>query len=273
MALKYVLTANGNIKVKDGMPLVIDDEVEGAEEMTLDGIGLYAKVPTLQNEAKTRRLELKEAKATLTKYEELGIDLETFPTWKSDAEKAIEVKKNLDESKLIEAGKVEEIKAAVKAEAEANYKKFEKQAADRIKDLETAVQNSETTVRGLMVDDRFNTSPYISENLIITPKMARKIFGDSFKVERGEDGVAKTIGYVGGEPIMSKKKVGEYASFDEALQIMVDSDPEADAYRRAKTTKTPVITPTKTFSTQDTNPENMSSVDKIKAGLMARKAE
>ena len=271
MALKYVLTENGNVKIKDGMPLVVDDETEAPEEMILDGIGLYNKVPALQNEAKTHRLKLKDTKEALKKYEDLGIeDVESFPDWKKKAQKALETTKNLDESKLIEAGKVEEIKASVKAEADEAYKKFEKQSKERVAELEKAINQKDTTVRSLMVDDRFNTSAYISNDLVITPKMARKIFGENFKVEQGENGKAKTIGYIDGEPIMSRTKMGDYAPFDEALQTMIDSDADADAYKRANPKKTPENN-TNTFQTKPTDTNTMSSVDKIKAGLAARK--
>lgn len=270
MPLKYVLTENGNIKIKDGLPAVIDED--DGEELTIDAISLHIKVPQLQNEAKKRRLEAKEAKKLLEPYEQLGIeDVETFSDWKKKAEKAIETLGNIDQSKLIDAGKVEEVKQSVREEMQSKIDKIMKQAQDKEKEFEITSVEKDGTIRKLMVYDQFNTSKYIGTELIVTPKMARKIFGEQFKVEKADDGNTVTVGYLGKEPIMSKKNVGEYATFDEALQKMVDSDPDADSYKKAIDPKGN-IPGRRQFQQDPVDPDKGSSVDKIRAGLDARKA-
>jgi hypothetical protein len=270
MPLKYALIENGNIKVSNGMPVVIDDD--DGEEIELDAIGLHAKVPQLQNEAKKRRLEVKETKKQLEAYESLGIeDLESFPGWKEKAEKALGTIENIDQKKLVDAGKVDEIKQAVKEEMQSKIEKIKKQAQDTEKEYKSAVQEKDGTIRKLMVDDQFNTSKYIGSDLIVTPKMARKIFGDQFKVEKTDDGKTVTVGYLGNEPIMSKKRIGEYASFDEALQQMVENDPDVDSYKRAIDPKGDTgPRGQQQFKQTEPQGQQMSSVDKIKAGLKAR---
>jgi hypothetical protein len=272
MSLKYALTENGNIKISNGHPVVIDED--DGEEIELDAIGLYAKVPQLQNEAKKRRLELKDVKKQLEAYEGLGIeDTENFGEWKENAEKALETIENIDQSKLIDAGKVEEIKQAVKDEMAAKIEKIKKQAQDAEKEFKTSLTEKDGTIRKLMVDDQFNTSKYIGEELILTPKMARKIFGDNFRVEKTDDGNAVTVGYLGDDPIMSKKKIGDYARFDEALQYMIDNDPDSDSYKRAVDPKANEngSSQFKRFQQNQPGPgEKMSSIDKIKQGLIDR---
>lgn len=272
MPLKYALTENGNIKVSNGMPVVVDDD--DGEEIELDAIGLHAKVPQLQNEAKKRRLELKEAKKQLEAFEGLGIDdLESFPGWKEKAEKALETVENIDQKKLVDAGKVDEIKQAVKEEMQGKIEKIKEQAQNTEKEFQAAVQEKDGTIRKLMVDDQFNTSKYIGSELIVTPKMARKIFGEQFKVEKTDDGKTVTVGYLGDEPIMSKKRIGEYASFDEALQQMVENDPDVDSYKRAVDPKgNDGPKGQQQFKQTIPQDQKMSSVDKIKAGLEARKS-
>lgn len=272
MSLKYALTENGNIKVSNGMPVVVDDD--DGEEIELDAIGLHSKVPQLQNEAKKRRLELKEAKKQLEAFEGLGIDdLESFPGWKEKAEKALGTIENIDQKKLVDAGKVDEIKQAVKEEMQSKIEKIKKQAQDTEKEFQSAVQEKDGTIRKLMVDDQFNTSKYIGSDLIVTPKMARKIFGDQFKVEKTDDGKTVTVGYLGDEPIMSKKRIGDYASFDEALQHMVENDPDVDSYKRAVDPKgNEGPNGQQQFRQSTPQDQNVSSVDKIKAGLQARRS-
>jgi len=60
--------------------------------------------------------------------------------------------------------------------------------------------------------------------------MARKYFGDNFKVEIDEDsGERRVVGYYNDkQKIYSREKPGDLADFDEALTLLVDRDPEKD---------------------------------------------
>jgi hypothetical protein len=69
---------------------------------------------------------------------------------------------------------------------------------------------------------------------------------------------------------MSKTNIGEYAPFDEALKIMVDKDPDADTYKKAKNPKSGT-TPGASFP-QGKEADGRGSIDKIKAGLKARES-
>jgi len=273
MSIKYVIDEEtGMIKVsEDGLPLVIDDSKEDAEPYGLDGIGLMSKVPSLQKEAKERRLELKSAKEELETFKELELDVENFPKWRKEAEKAMETMKNLKDNELIEANKVEEIKQQVRNELTEEHSRIEKQYKQQLKEKEETVKTATNQINELVVGNKFLSSKFIGENLVIPPKMARKVFGDRFKVEV-KDGKPIAVGYDDkGEPIMSRSNIGEYADFDEAFKYIVDSDPDKDAYIKAdsKKTKQEPYTPVSFDAITPIN-QQRSSVDMIRAGLEKR---
>jgi hypothetical protein len=271
MGLKYVIDEETKqIKTtEDGLPFVIDDSKEGAEPYGLDGIGLMAKIPSLQKEAKEKRIELKQAKEKLESFEELDIDVENFNSWRDDAKKALETVKNLDSSKLIEADKVEELKNQVRQELTDERARIEKQYKQQLKEKEESLSSATSQINELVVGNKFLSSSFINENLILTPKMARKVFGDKFKVET-HDNQAIAVGYdENNEPIMSRSNIGKYADFDEALKHLIDSDPDRDTYIKAETKKTK-SEPQTPYSFQSANPSQMSSTDKIRAGLVKR---
>ena len=227
MKLNYVFTENGNIKANEkGFPIVIDDD---EKEMGLDAIGLYSKIPNLQREAKEHRLNAKEIKEKLSKYEELNIDVDNFSTWRADAEKAISTLENIDASKLIEADKVGEIKSQITTAYEEKIKSLTNESLSKLSNYEKLIQQKQGQINQLMISDKFNSSPFIKEKLTLPPRVAKKYFADNFKVET-IDGELKTVGYLNGEQIYSKENIGELADFNEALKIMVDSDPDKDDF-------------------------------------------
>ena len=62
-----------------------------------------------------------------------------------------------------------------------------------------------------------------------SPREARKLFGDNFKVEKTENGQTRVFGYLNGEKINSLERPGEYADFEEAMTIVVDNDQDKDS--------------------------------------------
>ena len=266
--LKYVLDEETKLIKTDGngLPLVLDDSQIDSEPFGLDGIGLHTKVPSLQKESKERRTALNAAKKELSTFQDLGIDIESYDTWKADATKALDTIKNLEDNKLVEANKVEDIKKQVRDEVLAEKARSEKQYKDLLAEREASLNTVNGQVRSLVVDNQFHSSKYIPNDLIVTPTMARKIFGDNFKAEMVNN-KTQAVGYMNGEPVMSKSNVGEFAPFEEALKHMIDTDPDRDAYIKADSKKSKQE-PDTPVSFQSTEPgETRTSTDKIRAGL------
>lgn len=268
MGLGYVVDeATGLIKTDSkGLPLVVDTSKEGDEPYGLDGIGLMSKVPALQKESKDRRMELKEARQQLENFQSLEIDdIDSFKTWKSSAAKAMELVKNLDDKKLFDANKVEEMKNKVREESAAEWNRLKKQYEESLKEKDESLKLTANQIRELVVDNKFHATKYIPEGLNISPKVARKLFGENFKVEV-INGESRAVGYLNNEPIMSRSNIGETASFEEALRAMVDADSERDTLIKveAQKTKNDFAQP---FVYKSAQPEPVSATDKIRAGL------
>ncbi len=268
MTLKYVIDEEtGFIKTNDEkLPMVIDTLKEDQEPYGLDGISLYAKIPSLQREAMERRKDLKTVKKELEEYQSLDLDKDNFDSWKTQADKALKTVKNLDDQKLIEADKVEEMKTQVREEALADKAKIEKQYKEILSEKEQKLDFTNKQVRELLVDNQFHSSNFIKESLVITSKMARKIFGNEYKVET-IDNKTLAVGYVEKNPVMSKSDIGTYASFDESLKAMIDADPDRDSFYKVENKKTEQHNQSPVSFQANPQKENKSSVDKITAGL------
>lgn len=192
--------ADGKLVVDDnGNPVYVDSN---GRELALGA----DTVSRLNNEAKTHRERAEAAEATAKKFE--GID----PT---AARKALDTVSKIDQSKLIDAGKVDEVRAEI-------TKNFDSQISERdatIADLRS--KNQRTTL-----ERAFESSKFVTDSLAVPVDMAQKFFGDSFVVD--DNGNIKPVGKDGKE-IYSPKRAGEVATFDEALQMLVEQYPNRDS--------------------------------------------
>jgi hypothetical protein len=232
MALTYKMTEDSSaVQCNDkGFPIVVDSD--SGEEIGLDAIHLYTKVPTLTNETKQLKDKLKKTEDSLSHFE----GIEDLGKWKSDAEKAIATLKNIDDKKLIDAGEVDTIKRQAQEHLQEKLDILKGQYEEKIASLDKSLQDKTGTIYQLMVADRFNSSTFVQDKLAMTSKMARKYFGDNFRVEE-EGGSVGVVGYWNGEKIYSKERVGEPADFEEALEIMVSKDPDRDSLLAGKAAK------------------------------------
>ena len=243
MALKFKLTEDGKAIAmsEKGLPMVIDDsDPENPKEFALDAVHHYNQIPRLREEAKTHRLAKEAAEKMLKLFTDAGIDTsseDAVGDWLSNATKAIDTMKNIDDKKLVDAGEVETIERQAQEALQSKLTEQEKRFKTKIESLEKDVTSKDATIYQLMVADRFNTSEFVQKKLAaMTPKMARKYFGDNFKVETDEEGRRRVVGYYNnGERIYSNERAGELADFEEALQILTDKAPDRDNLLAATT--------------------------------------
>lgn len=201
---------SGGWKVDDKGVLAKDDKgnpiwVDADGERSMEG----GTVHRLNTENKTLRQRAEAAEAAVKVFE--GIDPEK-------AKQAIETVGKLDQKKLIDAGEVDRVKEEIS-------KQFNAQIAEKDKALEGA----NSTINSMRMDNAFQGSEYVRDNVAVPVTMFRKEFGDRFKIE---DGKVVGIG-ADGHRIPSKKKVGEYADFEESLSIIVESYPYKDTILKA----------------------------------------
>lgn len=204
MKLKLV-TIEGKTyaEVQDGKPVFTADD---GKDIAFDAVGTADTIKRLNAEAKGHR-EAKEAAETKLKTFE-GID---DPGAAKDALTKIA---NLKDKDLIEAGKVEEIKAA---------------AIKAVEDKYAPVVQERDKLKGDLYSERvggqFARSKFISEKVTVPADIMQARFGEHFKDEDG-----KAVAYdASGNKIYSRAKPGETAGFDEALEILIDAYPYKDS--------------------------------------------
>lgn len=201
--MKLKLDENGHVVVQDGKPVYVHDD---GKEVAFDAPQAVQKISTLNSEAKQHREAKEAAEAKLKAFD--GIEDAAA------AKKALETLKNIDDSKLIDAGKAEQIKAA---------------AVDAVKQQLAAVESEKAAIQqqfhNELVGGSFARSKTIAEKLAIPADVAQAFFGKHFSVEDGK----VTAKGADGNPLYSRSRVGEPADFDEALEMLIDAYPHKDS--------------------------------------------
>lgn len=202
MPLKLKLDDEDHAIIEDGKPVYLDDD---GKDVAFDAPGTVATITRLNGEAKGHREAKEEALAKLKLFD--GIEDPKA------AEAALEKLKTIDFTKLVGVDKVEEVRAEVAKAYE--VKLVEKDA--RIDEL-SATLDSE------MIGGSFARSKFIAEKIAVPVDIVQARFGKSFKIENGQ------IAAYGADKnkIYSKSKPGETASFEEALEILIDQYPHKD---------------------------------------------
>ncbi len=200
--MKLKLDDAGHVVVQDGKPVYVHDD---GKEIPFDAAGTVATISRLNGEAKGHRERAEKAEGTLKSFE--GIEDAAA------ARKALDVVKNLDAKKLVDAGEVEKVRAeAIKAVEE----KYAPIAQER-----DALRQSLVAEK---VGGAFARSKMIAEKLAIPADLVQARFGAQFQLE----GDAVVAYDKAGNKLFSRAKPGEIADFDEALEIIVEQYPYRD---------------------------------------------
>lgn len=203
--MKLKLDENGAVVVQDGKPVYVGED---GKEAAYDAPAMHATISRLNREAQGHREAKEAAEKALKAFEGLDPD---------KARKAVEIASNLDQSKLVEAGKVEEIKTAAIKAMEAKYQPI--------------VEAHEKLQRELYAERlgaKFASSKFISERTILPPDIAQATFGQHFTIEDGRI-VAKDAN---GQPIYSAANPANLADFDEAIETLVSGYAHRDRILR-----------------------------------------
>ncbi|KMN06756.1 MAG: DUF6651 domain-containing protein [Pseudomonas helleri] len=211
--MKLKLDEQGHVVVQEGKPVYTHDD---GKDVPFDAPSAVSKITALNSEAKGHR-EAKEAAEARAKAFE-GIE---------DPEKAraaLATVANLDAGQLVQAGKVEEIKAAAIAATEEKFKAQVSTLTDQVK----AVTAERDTTTGILYQEKiggaFGRSKFVSDKIAVPPDMLQNTFGKAFKVEDG-----KVVAYGDdGNKIYSRTRPGELADFDEALESLVERYPHRE---------------------------------------------
>lgn len=198
----------------DGKP-VLDGELpvfvdEKGQELAVNVGDLVGKVNKLSGDLDAQRKRAAKAEEKLGTYGDLDVEA---------ARKALETVKNLDDKKLVDAGKVDDIKRGMKEAHDLERAKWEQTAKDK-----------DGVIRALSISSKIAGSEYLKKNLLIPADMFEARFGE--KHFRLEDGGKVAILDHSGNVIMSRKKPGEYADVDEGIEAIVAAYPARDSILR-----------------------------------------
>ncbi len=179
-------------EVQDGKPVFLADD--GAET-PIDAPGALATISRLNAEAKGHREGKEAAERALKAFE--GIEA-------AAARRALETVAGLTERRL---GDPEEIRRG-----------FEAELAE--KDARIAALSD--SLAGETISAAFARSRVIAEKFAIPADLVQARFGSQFRVE---DGRVVAVD-ADGARVFSRTRPGEVASFDEALEVIVEAYPE-----------------------------------------------
>jgi hypothetical protein len=208
--MKLKLDEAGKVVVKDGLPVYVHDD---GKELAFDAAAATSTISRLNGEAQKHREDKQAIELKLKAFEGLD-DPEA-------AKKAVELMKNIDDKKLVDAGKVEEVKRAAVTAAEEKHAAAAKTHALELKTVSDKYEALTSQYNTEKVGGAFKGSKFIADKVRIPPDMVDAKFGRHFKVEEG-----KLVGYDNsGNKMYSRSKPGELADFEEAIETLIESYP------------------------------------------------
>jgi hypothetical protein len=224
LKMKLLLDENGNVVVRNGKPVYVHDD---GKEVEFDAPGTINTITRLNKEAQTHR-EAKEAETNRVK--ELETQIKVFEGLDPEAaRKALETVGKIADGKLIDSGKVDEVRNAVGKTYE---EKIAAMTGVHTSELAKMKAENEALAGHLnteIIGGNFARSKVIQEKLAIPADLVQAAFGKAFKVV---DGKLVAVD-ASGNTMYSRNRPGEVANFDEALEMLVDQYPNRDHILKA----------------------------------------
>jgi len=205
-------------KSEDGQPVFDDDKpvyiLDDGRDRPIDVPRLYEDVKRMSEDRDKAMNDHKAIQRQMDAYK--GID-------PKDAREAIAFRSVIGED--ADASKIQHTVASLTAENEGLKSQLDTVTGE--------LGETRDEIESLTVGQAFRTSKWIREKMARSyrehPEHAQKIYGHHFKPENG--GV---VGYVGEQPIYSRKDPSKVADFDEAMSILVGDDKSLLASTKAR---------------------------------------
>jgi hypothetical protein len=197
--MKLKMDADGHVVVQDGKPVYVTDD---GKDIAFDAAATAATIARITEESKGFKSRAQAAEASLKTFEGIADP--------KAAKEALAKVANWGDKELVEAGKVEEIKAAAIKAVEDKYKPIVEEA-----------NSLKAALHAEKIGGSFARSKFISEKVAVPFDIVEARFGKNFKLE---DGKVVAVDHAG-NAIYSRANPGNPADFDEALEILVDAYP------------------------------------------------
>jgi hypothetical protein len=210
---------NGQLVMDDsGNPVRVG--TDGKEYAFSDDVldSTLQNLETANAEAAKRKQKLRDLEGKLKPIE----DIEDLQKWRKEADEAMKTVQNLKDEDLIKSSEVEN---------------FKKQLTDsyeqKIQELQGQLEKTAGKLREKSISAQFaQSSMFVGEDkkTAFTPRVAEKYFGSNFHLD---EETGDPIPYDNqGNKILSRKNPGNTASFDEAIEILIEQDPDRDSILR-----------------------------------------
>jgi hypothetical protein len=200
--MKLKLNDDGFAEVRDGKPVYVDD---GGKEHVYDAPAMRNSLDKLNQDLAETRKQKEQLDGLASKFD--GLDPEA-------ARKALDTIKNLDDKKLVDADQVQRIKDETAA---AYQKRLDEANKEREQLMSQYAQEK--------LSGAFSGSKFVKERLAIPPDMVQAAFARHFEFKDGRINPRDA----NGNPIYSDSNPGDVASFDEALEKIVQQYPHRDS--------------------------------------------
>jgi hypothetical protein len=222
--MKLKLNEEGHAVLVDGKPVYVHDD---GKEIPFDAAQTVATISRLNKEAQTHR-EGKEAAET-----QLGAMKDQVKVFEGldpkAAKEALQKLKDIGDGKLIESGKLEEVRGAAQKEYEARLKAYQEEFGAKEGKLMAEREALQGHLNNEIIGGSFARSKFINEKIAVPVDMIQATFGKNFKVE---DGKLVAVDAQGNK-IFSRARPGEMADFDEALGSLVEQYAHRDHILKA----------------------------------------
>lgn len=181
----------------------------------------------LLKEVMDKKAKLEKAAAELDR---LGTQLKQFEGIDPEAIRKMLADQKANEDKQLEAkGDYDRLKQRMADE----HGKEVKTLKEQIETLTAQISKSANQINELSIGTQFGQSKFISEELTLTPTKARVIYADHFDLVDGDIvGYDKPRGVANRTPLVDQ--YGSPVGFDQALQKIVEADPDKDHLLRSK---------------------------------------
>ena len=210
--MKLKLDEKGQVALENGLPVWVADD---GKEIAYDVPKLVEDMKRVNGESAGRRKDIDALNEKLKAFE--GIDPAKFREME-------EKLASIDQGKLMEAGKVEELKANIARGYDQRISEMQKAAVDAEARYKSEMDKVQGRIRNMAVRGLFEQSEFLREKTVLPPEIAFASFGQNFTVEEDGDGY-KISASLNGQPILSRARPGELASPEEALEALIEAYP------------------------------------------------
>ena len=218
--MELLFDSNGHVVVQDGKPVY--KHADG-KEIPFDAPSAVNSITELNNEAKGHRLKARDFETQLKNFD--GLDAKK-------AREALDIVQNLDDKKLVDAGKVEAIKKQLIDDFEVTKRgiitNFEEEKTTLTKDLE----KSNGYIHNMMVESEFYKNPLFNgkdQKTTMTADVAYSVFKDHFTIDTSGE-TPRVVAKLDGEELFSRENPGKPATFHEAMDKIWEKYPNRTRY-------------------------------------------